>query len=181
MTQEDYLAAIKKQQSLIRRLLSSRKRRSEEIQELTEQRYGHLIGRFFRTPEDENPFICLPDNTIVYICGIYASCYYAHSDEVCIDIACRHLYGTWNFGKDDKILKGFSFDTQNVRFRVDADIEHVLEPLYIKKEDADGEYTLLVQEFVHNFLETDKKEKKDSDDSNNSGDKDKECGLYKTK
>lgn len=52
MKQEDYIAAIERQQSLIRKLFSSRERRSEVIQEVTEERYRHLIGQFFR-PQGE--------------------------------------------------------------------------------------------------------------------------------
>ena len=37
MKQEEYLAAIKKQQSLIRKLFANRKRRSEVIDEITSE------------------------------------------------------------------------------------------------------------------------------------------------
>jgi len=134
MEQENYIAAIKKQQSLIRKLFSSRKRRSEVIQQLTEERYQHIIGRFFR-PKGER-FKCINSDAYYYICGIFAESNYVMSDEVHIALNCRYIGHSYNGMPSENTVSGIDICHQTFRFEPDDDLDQILAPLWVPKAKA---------------------------------------------
>ena len=81
MTQEEYIQAIQKQQSLIRRLFKSRHEISDEIERTTKDYYKDLIGKFFYvSPEDrDTKFKSLSDG-YYFVSGVTASSNYVMED-----------------------------------------------------------------------------------------------------
>ena len=153
MKQEEYLAAIKKQQSLIRKLFANRKRRSEVIDELTKQRYEHLRGKFFKTPKDDDRFKAVDGGTTLYICGIYAESSYINDDLVNVCIMCRHIGKTFRgFNSKDLVAVGIGFYDQSFRFTPEDNIDEILAPLYITQNQAIDELNALYDEWIKNFL-----------------------------
>lgn len=152
MKQEDYLAAIKKQQSLIRKLFANRKRRSEVIDELTKERYDHLRGKFFKAQKGNNRFRSVDEDTTLYICGVYAESNFVMSDEAYVCIACRYISQSYQLDGDKKIVRGFETYSQSFRFALDDNLDDILAPLYITQEKAAEEVNAMYDEFIRNFL-----------------------------
>ena len=152
MKQEEYLAAIKKQQSLIRKLFANRKRRSEVIDELTKQRYDHLRGKFFKTPKDDDRFKAVDGGTTLYICDIYAESNYINSEQVNVNIECRCIVKLYKGYGKDQILDEITFYNKSFRFALEDDIDEILAPLYITKNQAIDELNAIYDEFVKNYL-----------------------------
>ena len=152
MKQEEYLAAIKKQQSLIRKLFASRKRRSECIDEITRERYGHLVGKFFKAPKGDNRFRSVDEDTTLYICGVYAESNYAMSDEAYVCIVCRYISQSYQLFGDKKIVRGFESYSQSFRFGMDDNLDEILAPLYIPEEKAAKEVSEIYNAFIDKFL-----------------------------
>jgi len=88
MKQEEYLAGIKKQQSLIRKLFANRKRRSEVIDELTRERYDHLRGKFFKAGGER--FKAYKGVTY-FIAAVRGDTKADVSDEVVVSLECRFI------------------------------------------------------------------------------------------
>lgn len=146
------MAAIKKQQSLIRKLFASRKRRSECIDEITRERYGHLVGKFFKAPKGDNRFRSVDEDTTLYICGIYAESNFVMSDEAYVCIVCRYISQSYQLDGDKKIVRGFETYSQSFRFALDDNLDDILAPLYITQEKAAEEVNAMYDEFIRNFL-----------------------------
>ena len=152
MKQEEYLAAIKKQQSLIRKLFANRKRRSECIDEITRERYGHLRGKFFKAPKGDSRFRSVDEDTTLYICGVYAESNFVMSDEAYVCIACRYISQNYQLDGDKKIVRGFETHYQSFRFTPADNLDDILAPLYITEEKAAKEVSAMYDEFIKNFL-----------------------------
>ena len=152
MKQEEYLAAIKKQQSLIRKLFANRKRRSEVIDELTKQRYDHLRGKFFKTPKDDDRFKAVDGGTTLYICDICAESNYISSEQVNVNIECRCIVKLYKGYGKDQILNEITFYNKSFRFAPEDDIDEILAPLYITKNQAIDELNAIYDEFVKIYL-----------------------------
>lgn len=152
MKQEEYLAAVKKQQSLIRKLFANRKRRSECIDELTRERYGHLVGKFFKVPKGDSRFRAVGEYTTLYICGVYAESNFVMSDEAYVCIACRYISQNYQLDGDKKIVRGFETYSQSFRFNPEDNLDEILAPLYITQEKAAEEVNAMYNEFIKNFL-----------------------------
>lgn len=153
MKQEEYLAAIKKQQSLIRRLFASQKRRSEIINELTKERYGHLVGKFFKA--DGERFKRYKGVTY-YIAVVHGGTKAGDSDAVVISLECRYLMPcgiypgiSFNGGSDHANIASF---TQMFNFTLDDNLEGILAPLYISQERFVEDFNAMVEAFIKIFL-----------------------------
>lgn len=155
MKQEEYLAAIKKQQSLIRKLFANRKRRSECIDEITRERYGHLRGKFFKA--DGERFKRYKGVTY-YIAAVHGDTKADVSDEVVVSLECRSLmrsavYPGFHIDKDG--IEGhdnIAFFTKTFRFAIDDNLDDILAPLYITQDKAAEEVNAMYDEFIKNFL-----------------------------
>lgn len=152
MKQEEYLAAIKKQQSLIRKLFASRKRRSECIDEITRERYGHLVGKFFKAPNGDSRFHSIDEDTTLYICGVYAESNFVMSDKAYVCIVCRYIGQSYQLDGDKKIVRGFESYSQSFRFTPADNLDEILAPLYITEESAAKEVSAIYNAFIKNFL-----------------------------
>lgn len=152
MKQEEYLAGIKKQQSLIRKLFASRKRRSECIDELTKERYDHLRGKFFKVSKGDDRFRAVDDGETLYICGVYAESNFVSSEQVYVSIVCRYIGKSYQLDGDKKIVRGLETYTQSFRFNPDDNLDEILAPLYISQEKAAEEVNAMYNEFIKNFL-----------------------------
>lgn len=152
MKQEEYLAGIKKQQSLIRKLFANRKRRSEVIDELTRERYDHLRGKFFKAPKGDDRFMAVDDGETLYICDVYAESNFVMSDEAYVRIVCRYISQNYQLDGDKKIVRGLETYTQSFRFKPEDNLDDILAPLYITQEKAAEEVNAMYDEFIRNFL-----------------------------
>lgn len=153
MKQEEYLAAVKKQQSLIRKIFANRKRRSEVINELTKERYDHLCGKFFKA--DGEHFKRYQGVTF-YIATIYGDTKESESDAVVVSLECRYV-------KQSVIYPGITIDgieghdniaffTETLRFTLDDNLDDILAPLFISRDKAAEEMNAIYSEFIKNFL-----------------------------
>lgn len=143
MKQEEYLAAIKKQQSLIRQLFSSRKRRSEVINQLTKERYEHLRGKFFKADEH---FKGAFQDTTFFIYGIDGGDSHDGS-TVGVMLLCRRISCMY----ENKHINNIGFHNQSFLFPHTDDLDEILAPLYISQEKAAKEINAMFNEFVKNF------------------------------
>lgn len=153
MKQEEYLAAIKKQQSLIRKLFANRKRRSECIDEITRERYGHLRGKFFKA--DGERFKRYKGVTY-YIAAVHGGSKDTVTDEVVISLECRYVMLSALYPgvimNDVKEHDNIAFFTESFRFTPADNLDEILAPLYITEESAAKEVSAMYDEFIKNFL-----------------------------
>lgn len=153
MKQEEYLAAIKKQQSLIRKIFANRKRRSEVINELTKERYDHLCGKFFKA--DGEHFKRYQGVTF-YIATVYGDTKESDSDAVVVSLDCRYVmqsavYPGISF-KGDSINDNIAFFTETFQFTLEDNLDDILAPLFISRDKAAEEMNAIYSEFIKNFL-----------------------------
>jgi hypothetical protein len=147
MKQEEYLAAIKKQQSLIRKLFANRKRRSEVIDELTKERYDHLRGKFFKVPKDDTHFTGAFEGTTFFICGI--ECCDSHDGStVGVMLLCRRIFCMY----ENHQVTNIGIHCQSFHFPHTDNLDDILAPLYISEEKAAEEVSAMYDEFIRNFL-----------------------------
>jgi hypothetical protein len=157
MTQEEYTKAIERQQSLIKRLFRTRKKRSEEINNIVQERYGELVGKFFK-PIKKFQYATI--GSYYYITEIIASSDYIMDTRVDIRLVCRTFYPS-----QQAILKvaqketgigmetvGISFGVNTFEFDSADDIIKILEPMLVTKEEAMAEFDKITNEIKENFL-----------------------------
>lgn len=167
MKQEEYLAAINKQQSLIRKLFASRKRRSECIDEITRERYDHLRGKFFKA--DGERFKRYKGVTY-YIAAVHgetarnlipsgvfdAPQSEGDSDKVQTCLECRYVMRSAPYPgvimNDIKEHDNIAFFTETFRFDISDNLDEILAPLYITEESAAKEVSAMYDDFIKNFL-----------------------------
>ena len=144
MNQQEYEAAIKKQQSLMRKLFANRKRRSEVIQEVVDERWKHLVGKF----------VCLNDKTEEYYCihGFKAESNFANSDDVRID-----MYGTilspsvQGTGSDAKIVGATVYTERIASYTPDDDIEKLLADKFVIAERVAEQFNRVIRDIARNY------------------------------
>lgn len=153
MKQEEYLAAIKKQQSLIRKLFANRKRRSECIDEITRERYDHLRGKFFKANGEH--FKAYKGVTYL-ITAVHGGSKDTVTDEVVISLKCRYVMRSAPYPgvimNDVKEHDNIAFFTETFRFDIADNLDEILAPLYITEESAAKEVSAMYDEFIKNFL-----------------------------
>ena len=152
MKQEEYLAGIKKQQSLIRKLFANRKRRSEVIDELTRERYDHLRGKFFKADgEHFKPY----KGVTYFIAAVHGDTKEADSDTVVASLECRYIVKSAVYPGVYPEIEGhdnIAFFTETFRFPLEDNLDDILAPLYITQEKAAEEVNATYGEFIKNFL-----------------------------
>lgn len=149
MKQGEYLTAIKKQQSLIRKLFANKKRRQECINEITRERYGHLVGKFFKADGKDN-------GTTYFIAAVHGNVKDDATDEVIVSLECRYIMRSATaqgirIGCDDT-YDNISFFTKIFCYSVDDDIDNILAPLYIADKKAAKEVSEIYNGFIDKFL-----------------------------
>lgn len=153
MKQEEYLAAIKKQQSLIRKLFANRKRRSEVIDELTKERYGHIVGKFFKADgEHFKPY----KGVTYFIAAVHGDTKADDSDAVVVSLECRYIMRSAVYTgviiDDIEGHDNIAFFTVTFRFTLDDNLDDIFAPLYIQQEKFAEEVNAMYNEFIKNFL-----------------------------
>jgi hypothetical protein len=153
MKQEEYLAAIKKQQSLIRKLFASRKRRSECIDEITNDRYGHLVGKFFKA---DGEYFKQYKGVTFYIAKVHGNIKDAATDEVVVCLECRFIMQSAVLPglhiECDSTNDNIGFYTEMFRFGMADNLDEILAPLYIPEEKAAKEVSEIYNAFIDKFL-----------------------------
>ncbi len=153
MKQEEYLAAIKKQQSLIRKIFANRKRRSEVIDELTRERYDHLRGKFFKA---DGEYFKRYKGTTFYITAVHGDTKENVSDEVVVSLECRFIMRSAVYPgfrvEEPEGHDNIAFFPEIFRFSSDDNLDDILAPLYITQDKAAEEVGARYDEFIKNFL-----------------------------
>jgi len=153
MKQEEYLAAIKKQQSLIRKLFANRKRRSEVIDEITRERYGHLVGKFFKA---DGEYFKRYKGVTYYIAKVHGNIKCDATDEVVVCLECRFIMQSAvhpGFHIEcDSTHDNIGFYTEMFRFGMADNLDEILAPLFIAQEKVGEEINQMYAEFIKNFL-----------------------------
>lgn len=129
LNHNDFLLAVKKQRTLIRRLLSSRKHRSECIDDLVKHRYNCLVGKFFRPKGGF--FLSAASDMLYYVCGVSADCDYIGSDRVGIILHCRHVCLTYQGCGGDRNVISVGFFGQSFTFSVQDNIEEIMSDMWV--------------------------------------------------
>jgi hypothetical protein len=152
MKQEEYLAAIKKQQSLIRKLFANRKRRSEVIDELTRERYDHLRGKFFKAGGERFKRY---DGVTFFVAAVNGDTSESGTDEVVVSLECRYVMRSAVYPGVYPKIEGhdnIAFFTEKFLFTMDDNLDDILAPLYISQDKAAEEVNAMYDEFIRNFL-----------------------------
>lgn len=149
MTHEEYKKEIKRQQALINRLFNSRKKRSEEIERITKERYLSLVGKFFRADERlEGASV----GEYYYIVGIHSISGHAMDNQVIIRLVCRKFYTEEILYKKRKVVNGVCFLSLYFDFHADEDIEALIEPMLVQEYDVITYFNGLNAKVFENFL-----------------------------
>lgn len=153
MKQEEYLAGIKKQQSLIRKLFANRKRRSEVIDELTCERYDHLRGKFFKAGGERFKAY---NGVTYFIAAVHGDTKADVSDEVVVSLECRFIMRSAVYPgfrvEEPEGHDNIAFFPETFRFSSGDNLDDILAPLYITQEKAAEEVNAMYDEFIRNFL-----------------------------
>lgn len=152
MEHGNYLTAIKQQQTIIKKLFSSRRHRSEVIGNLTKERYKHLVGRFFRPTRKDKRFNSVMDDTELYICDVTSMSDYSGSADIEIVLHCRYISVGYQGEVDDDHVNGIEMYGVSFGFRPEENIDEILNPLFVPTEQAiaamDYKYSCLRRRFL---------------------------------
>lgn len=149
MTHQEYKEAIEHQQSLINRLFTWREERSKKIQQLTEERYANLIGKFFKANEE---LFRADSGKYYFIVGVTTESNYVSSNKVVIRLHCR-TYGTTQCSTDNGWrITGVDYVDSTFRFEVNDDIVALLEPMFVSRDEVISDLTDLQNRITSNFL-----------------------------
>lgn len=152
MNHQEYIKAIEHEQTLIRRLFVCRKKRAETIENITAERYAHLIGKFFTKEND-------PDS-IYRINEITTRANYIESDQVDVVLCCSCL-GTTNTGREGEKIVGLHIYNENITIHPSIDIDEHLAGRFVNKGKALGRFYKLTEQLKNN-LNLNEKPKKEA-------------------
>lgn len=142
MDHQEYIKAIEHEQTLIRRLFTSREKRAEAIEKITSERYAHLVGKFFTKEND-------PD--IVYrINEVAVRANYVMSDKVDVVLCCSCLDTTTTGGEGEQIV-GLYIHNEQFTMHPSVDIDEHLAGRFVNKEMALERFNKLTGQLKHNL------------------------------
>lgn len=150
MKHQEYIKAIKHEQTLIRRLFSSRRQRAKAMEKITGERYAHLIGKFFTKEND-------PDS-VYRINEVFTRANYVESDQVDIMLYCSCLGTTTTGGEDDKVV-GLYIHNDNITLHPSIDIDEYLAERFVDKVKALERFDKLTEQLKINLNLTEKPKK----------------------
>ena len=136
MTHEEYLVKVQEQQSLIRRLLKSRKNRSLMIERLAQERYKNIIGQFFKIGQDmEHDFPGVYPGYF-YIHGIDTESNFCASDKIVVNLRCRQYGEQGCFYGDYRATNSVYYIDHTFCYNPTKDICKLLDPLIVSKDEV---------------------------------------------
>ena len=148
MNQEEFVNSISKQQSFIRRLFKRRSDISQEIEKISKDYFGDIIGKFFYvSPDDRDKFGHLGDG-YYFIYGVKSVSNYASDDKVEIHLLLRE-YGVTTHGLDD--IVGVDIMERRLCFGPSEDMKSVIEPLIVSKEEGLKELKTYFDKMITNL------------------------------
>ena len=147
MTQQEFLDAVKKQQSLIRKIMSNRSRRSECIQEAAQERYKHLVGKFFIANKELKG---AADVDLYYVYAISTESNYVDSDKVVLCVNCKGLYNNF-YGKQNKVAS-LSYCEYSFYFPIDTDLDARFAQIWVTPDRASNIIHNHCKEFCKSFI-----------------------------
>ena len=142
MTHQEYIKAIEHEQTLIRRLFSSRKQRAKVIERITAERYAHLVGKFFTKETD-------PDS-VYRINKVITRANYVMSDQVDVVLCCSCL-GTTGTGTNGKTLVGLYIHNDNITIHTSINIDEHLAGRFTDKAKALERFYKLTKQLKSNL------------------------------
>ena len=131
MTQQEFLNGVKKQQSLIRKLLASKKRRNEVMTELARERFASLIGKFFDTGNED--WYQTPKHTVCRISDVKALTQNVFDDQVKLHLVCKVITPREEQGK----MVNLNCHTETFTFDVTEDLMQTLAGKFVGWQVAD--------------------------------------------
>lgn len=142
MTHQEYIKAIEHEQTLIRRLFVCRKKRAEAIENITAERYAHLIGKFFT--EKKEPDIVWRINKV------FTRANFLRSDQVDVVLYCSCI-GTSFRPDEEKTLVGIDIYNRQFTMRPSDDIDELLTSRFVDKEIALERFNNLTEQLRINL------------------------------
>lgn len=142
MNHQEYIKAIEHEQTLIRRLFTSREKRAEAIEKITSERYAHLVGRFFTKKND-------PDS-VYRINEVITRANYVMSDQVDVVLCCSCL-GTTTTGGEGEQIVGLYIHNEQFTMHPSVDIDEHLAGRFVNKEMALEIFNKLTGQLKHNL------------------------------
>ena len=142
MTHQEYIKAIEHEQTLIRRLFVCRKKRAEAIENITAERYAHLIGKFFT--EKKEPDIVWRINKV------FTRANFLRSDQVDVVLYCSCI-GTSFRSDEEKTLVGIDIYNKQFTMRPSDDIDELLTSRFVDKEIALERFNNLTEQLRINL------------------------------
>lgn len=142
MNHQEYIKAIEHEQTLIRRLFSSRKQRAKVIEKITAERYAHLVGKFFTKETD-------PDS-VYRINEVITRANYVMSDQVDVVLCCSCLGTTTTGGEGEKIV-GLYIHNEQKTMHPSIDVDEYLTGRFVNKEIALERFSKLTEQLKHNL------------------------------
>lgn len=142
MDHQEYIKAIEHEQTLIRRLFTSREKRAEAIEKITSERYAHLVGRFFRNKYDPH-----------LVCRINEVAVRANNemfDKVEVVLCCSYFCTKTTGSKGEQIVGLYIY---NEKFTMDlyVDIDEHLAGQFVNKEMALEIFNKITGQLKQNF------------------------------
>ena len=142
MKHQEYIKANEHEQTLIRRLFVCRKKRAEAIENITAERYAHLIGKFFTEKKD-------PD--IVWrINKVFTRANFLRSNQVDVVLYCSCI-GTSFRPDEEKTLIGIDIYNRQFTMRLSDDIDELLTGRFVDKEIALERFNNLTEQLKNNL------------------------------
>lgn len=131
ISQEAFLQGVKKQQSLIRKLLAGGKRRNEVLTELACERYGWMTGKFFNAGSDS--WWGVSEGSICCVKDVRATAKNVFNDDIDLQMAYQVVEPRIEGG----VMVNLNCHTNTFHFNYDEDLEVLMAQKWVGWQVAD--------------------------------------------
>lgn len=139
MNKEEYIAALKKQQGFIKRLMTDRRKRSEDIDSIVKDYYSSLVGKWFKYKGD---YCC--------ITGFTSVSNYITSADITVNMVFNTLSISYQLDGDRRLIRGIETYTHSF-IEKDYSFDCILDGNLISDEEAESYMDGLYKELKDNF------------------------------
>lgn len=146
MTQEEFKKEVTKQKRFINWMIKGRENISKKLDELANERYSHLIGKFFVLKENTH---CLDKDELYFVSGIYTVSNYIGSSRIYVIVNLRTLSRSY-YGNSDEIV-GLSLWNRQGEFEIYEDLDRIIGDNAISPDDA---YKKYINPYTSNLITT---------------------------
>lgn len=145
ITQDEFLKGVRKQRSLIRKLLAGEKRRNEVLTELVRQRYGWMIGKFFNVGNDW--WWHVSRGSICCIKDMRASAKNVFNDEVHLCMEYQVVEPRMEHG----VMVNLNCHTETYYFNHDEDLETMMAQKWVVWQTAEEQLYSRYKQLRQNY------------------------------